>query len=103
MHEIHSKPVFINDVINIIFFFLVLDSSESVREECVVILTKMLCCEVRKILLQSADIVQLVVHRIMVSQSQKGNSRCSQTSVTRKWRPSVKQSLSTKWSLTSNK
>lgn len=49
------------------FLFLTADSSESVKQNCAAILTKLLCSDVRKILLQSTDVVQLLVLRMLVS------------------------------------
>ena len=54
------ETCFHSDIIILFPFLLVLDSLKSAREDCAVILTKMFCCEVRKILPQSADIVQHV-------------------------------------------
>ena len=50
-------------------FFLILtaDSSDSVKQNCAAILAKLLGSDVRKILLQSTDVVQLIVPRILVS------------------------------------
>ncbi|KAJ7354740.1 hypothetical protein OS493_030517 [Desmophyllum pertusum] len=44
---------------------IVSDNSDSVKQNCAAIFTKLLSCDVRKILLQSADIVQLLVPRIL--------------------------------------
>ena len=45
--------------------FLV-ETSESVKQNSAVILIKMLSCDLRKILLRFADIVQQIVPRILV-------------------------------------
>ena len=42
------------------------ENSEAVKQTSAVILTKMLSCDLRKILLRFADIVQQIVHRILV-------------------------------------
>ncbi|XP_078376384.1 testis-expressed protein 10-like isoform X2 [Oculina patagonica] len=48
---------------------IVSDSSESVKQNCAAILTKLLGSDVRKILLQSTDTVQLLVPRILSSEN----------------------------------
>lgn len=50
-----------------IFLILTADSSDSVKQNCAAILAKLLGSDVRKILLQSTDVVQLIVPRILVS------------------------------------
>ena len=50
---------------NMYWMFLA-ENSEAVKQTSAAILTKMLSCDLRKILLRFADIVQQIVHRILV-------------------------------------
>ena len=48
------------------YWMFLAENSEAVKQTSAAILTKMLSCDLRKILLRFADIVQQIVHRILV-------------------------------------
>ena len=48
------------------YWMFLAENSEAVKQTSAAILTKMLSCDLRKILLRFADIVQQIVYRILV-------------------------------------